>query len=610
MTKSKNTIRALWASILSMLVCAAMLVGSTLAWFSDSITSGKNKIVAGNLDVELEYSTDGTTWNKVDADTDLFKPADETLWEPGHTEYVYLRVSNVGSLALKYQFAVNVYGDENGGAEKEYTSVLTDETGNNKKFKLSNYLVFSQTAGTAAVASREDLWIQDTAAEKAAMGKLDGLGKAAVLLPNASETMTLAVYMPTQVGNEANQLTSAKEDEGEPTIFLGLTLNATQTPHEEDSFDNTYDENAFNSTPTTKPVNPTGDTVLKTLDEKVEVTVPHDAVAEGVDKLTLTVTPTDVPELNNFDAAAQNAVAYNVKVDTLKENNEVSLTAKMFAGLGRKNAKLYCNNAIVGTASYDESTGFISYTATSFSADDIYTIVWDKELFTVTYKTNADQVIGNVQYEVGKENAFPQNLSDITGWESFKNSLVGVSDVYSGGYFTDKSFSTSAVMPEGEADGEYIVYAKLTHNTIFGIGESLTVASTNYTDWQSTHLINPYTSTNEEITISNYAADDETKLAYILCGAQTTGTAGTGTPYTTIVLEYQEEGQEGWVEYPLPYSSNYMQYISPANDNGTWRIKDVVTTITNDSGETMYEDHTDNVPKCEIHLTVESNYGY
>ena len=250
------------------------------------------------------------------------------------------------------------------------------------------------------------------------MGDLNGLGLTDVLLPGENKAVTLAVYMPTQVGNEANQLTSAKGTEGEPTIFLGLTLNATQTPYEEDSFDNTYDENAFNSTPATKPVNPTGDTILKTLDEKVEVTVPHDAVAEGVDKLTLTVTPTDVPELDDFDAATQNAVAYNVKVDTLKENNEVSLTAKMFAGLGRKNAKLYCNNAIVGTASYDESTGFISYTATSFSADDIYTIVWDKELFTVTYKTNTDQVIGTMKYEVGAANSFPETLDVLSGWST------------------------------------------------------------------------------------------------------------------------------------------------------------------------------------------------
>ena len=59
MTKSKNTKRALLASVLSMMLCLAMLIGSTFAWFTDSVTSGKNTIVAGNLDVELNWSTDG-----------------------------------------------------------------------------------------------------------------------------------------------------------------------------------------------------------------------------------------------------------------------------------------------------------------------------------------------------------------------------------------------------------------------------------------------------------------------------------------------------------------------------------------------------------------------
>ena len=54
MTNSKHTKRALLASILSVVLCVAMLVGSTFAWFTDSVTSGNNKIVAGNLDVELE----------------------------------------------------------------------------------------------------------------------------------------------------------------------------------------------------------------------------------------------------------------------------------------------------------------------------------------------------------------------------------------------------------------------------------------------------------------------------------------------------------------------------------------------------------------------------
>ncbi len=247
MTKNKNTKRALLASVLSLMLCMAMLIGSTFAWFTNTVVSGKNKIVAGNLDVELEYSVDGDNWNPVEADTNLFKPADETLWEPGHTEYVYLRVRNAGSLALRYELALNVYGDENGAPEKTYTSVLKEEDGvTNKTFKLSEYLVFNRTEGQKTVTKRDDLWIKDAEAEKAAMGKLDGLGKTNELLtPGAEEILTLAVYMPTQVGNDANQLTIAKTEgedpETAPTIYLGLSLFATQTPYENDSFNSNYD---------------------------------------------------------------------------------------------------------------------------------------------------------------------------------------------------------------------------------------------------------------------------------------------------------------------------------------------------------------------------------
>ena len=55
MTSSKNTKRALLASVLSVALCAAMLIGSTFAWLTDNVTSGINRIVAGNLDVELAY---------------------------------------------------------------------------------------------------------------------------------------------------------------------------------------------------------------------------------------------------------------------------------------------------------------------------------------------------------------------------------------------------------------------------------------------------------------------------------------------------------------------------------------------------------------------------
>ena len=241
MKQSKHTLNALLASILSVVLCCALLIGGTFAWFTDSVASGNNQIVAGNLDIELEYK-DGNSWKTVTADTNLFMPTEgesATLWEPGHTEYVQLRIRNAGTLALTYDFSVNVYGDENGGEEKEYTNMSGD------KFKLSDYLVFSRAAGAEDIGSREDLWLP--AEEEAdAMGDLSGFAFGGELLAAGStEEFTLVVYMPISVGNDANQATAAREVEGAPTICLGLTLSATQTPYENDGFGDDYDEDAF-----------------------------------------------------------------------------------------------------------------------------------------------------------------------------------------------------------------------------------------------------------------------------------------------------------------------------------------------------------------------------
>ena len=72
MTTRKSTKRALLSSVLALVLCAAMLVGTTFAWFTDSATSGKNKIGAGNLDVELEYRDADGNWQAVTEDTKLF----------------------------------------------------------------------------------------------------------------------------------------------------------------------------------------------------------------------------------------------------------------------------------------------------------------------------------------------------------------------------------------------------------------------------------------------------------------------------------------------------------------------------------------------------------
>ncbi|MBR6765497.1 MAG: SipW-dependent-type signal peptide-containing protein, partial [Clostridia bacterium] len=129
MTKKHSTKKALIASVLSLVLCFSMLIGTTFAWFTDSVTSANNIIKSGNLDVELYYQAEGQTdWTKVTNTTNVFK--ENALWEPGHTEVVKLKIVNEGTLALKYQLGVNV--------ASEVGSVNVNDV----EFKLSEYIKF------------------------------------------------------------------------------------------------------------------------------------------------------------------------------------------------------------------------------------------------------------------------------------------------------------------------------------------------------------------------------------------------------------------------------------------------------------------------------------
>ena len=222
--KNKSTKHALLASVLSIVMCFAMLIGSTFAWFTDEVKSGMNKIVAGNLDVELEYSLDGTTWTAVNETTNMFK--EDALWEPGYTEVVYLRVSNVGSLALKYQFGINV-------ADK-----VIGKTADDKDIDLSDFIEFGVVETEAVFADR--------AAARAAVNGNTALISAGyssaeghLIAGEKSNILALVVYMPETVDNAANYA-----GDNQPSINLGIKLVATQDASESDSFGDDYDEDS------------------------------------------------------------------------------------------------------------------------------------------------------------------------------------------------------------------------------------------------------------------------------------------------------------------------------------------------------------------------------
>ena len=232
MITKKSTKRALLSSVLATVLCAAMLIGTTFAWFTDSVTSGKNKIVAGNLDIEL-YQVEGSTETPVTADTNLFR--EDALWEPGHVEVVTLKMANLGTLALEYALDISIANETAG------TNAAGDP------FRLSDYIQFAAVDGNNTYATREQAIAAAEAAGSTPISQL-AAGKSGVLYPAdkataenpALEYVTLIVYMPETVGNEANYKTGTTA----PTIDMGISLLATQTPYEADSFDQKYDDKA------------------------------------------------------------------------------------------------------------------------------------------------------------------------------------------------------------------------------------------------------------------------------------------------------------------------------------------------------------------------------
>ena len=193
MTNRKSTKRALLGSVMAMVLCLAMLVGATFAWFTDTASTGVNKIQAGKLDVALEMKDAAGQWVSAEGKTlDFIKAAagEQVLWEPGCTYTLpELRVVNNGNLALKYKVTI---------------------TGINGSAKLND--VIDWTINDADLSADHSLAAGAT-----------------------SEALTIKGHMKESAGNEYMN---------ESIDGIAITVAATQDTVENDSFGNTYDKDA------------------------------------------------------------------------------------------------------------------------------------------------------------------------------------------------------------------------------------------------------------------------------------------------------------------------------------------------------------------------------
>lgn len=218
MTKS-TTKKALALSILSMLLCCAMLVGSTFAWFSDSASAGNNKIVAGNLDVEL-LDAEGNKLEDSIFDEDF-------LWEPGAMMVSdTFKVANVGKLTLVYDLSTAVVAETlvNGHSLSEVV-----------KAKVVRAKDVAKIADTQE--ARADLW------DSLEGGKI--VSKAALKPGATSSDLVVVLYWAPNDNAVDNVFNLSADDytaETAPSITFAINVYATQYPSEEDSFGPNYDK--------------------------------------------------------------------------------------------------------------------------------------------------------------------------------------------------------------------------------------------------------------------------------------------------------------------------------------------------------------------------------
>ena len=212
MNTKKATKRALLTSVTALVMCVVMLVGTTFAWFTDTASTGVNRIVAGNLKVDIVDADNTNT--SLDKGTLKFIQAvnesevrlvEDVLWEPGATFFTQgFKIANKGNLALKYKVVVSGITGDTGLLKVmkfDVVSAMT-KTGSEVNFDTTPGQLLPSAAGTPSVS--------DT-------------------------TYYLRGHMDENAGNEYKNMT---------LTGISVTVYATQLKSEFDSFNNTYDENA------------------------------------------------------------------------------------------------------------------------------------------------------------------------------------------------------------------------------------------------------------------------------------------------------------------------------------------------------------------------------
>ncbi len=412
--KSKKAVRsALGMSVLSIALCAAMLIGTTFAWFTDTATTSVNKIQSGTLDIALEMkdnegkwvSAEGKTLNFLRKNGETLAEDANILWEPGCTyQLPQLRVRNNGNLALKYKVAITGIQGDTGLVKVIEWTVKNGE---------ATYDLSAEHELAAKPAEETDETV-------------------------SADVFTISAHMQETAGNEYQN----KSIEN-----IAITVVATQDTVEFDSEGNDYDADAIYPVVAAATVNTGSDTVLKDkeVDHNVKLTAPAGSVAAVTTSLKLTVDTVSTPAGITV-SDTQNSQTFEVKlVDQNGKKVEATsglFTVEMNVGTGRTGLKLYHDGALMaddGTTLtnvadhyvYNSATGYVTMKVSHFSP---FTAVFNKEKWenhaAESYATPVDETNKVVTIASAEELAlFAKQVNAGTSYKGYTVKLTANIDL-------------------------------------------------------------------------------------------------------------------------------------------------------------------------------------
>ncbi|MBQ7698796.1 MAG: Ig domain-containing protein [Clostridia bacterium] len=428
---SKKTSRkAMLTSIIALTLCFAMLVGTTYAWFTDSVSSAGNIIKSGTLSIDVlvkggDLKTADLDTAGVEKDGDYYSlksaAAKNTsaplfnyhLWEPGYTDWANVKVVNTGDLALKYTMRIIPSGTVSALAEVIDVYYAAEEVAKPATRSLAGLTrvgtLKEVLEGGAGVVINDHL-----------LGKNDQ--------GYAPDFATIALHMQESAGNEYQNL--------EIGSYFDLQIIATQYTYEVDSFNDQYDAQAVypDVATVTVPANTAAATTITA--GAVTVAVPANAGTDAqVYRLDVSNADTETDPATNETSVEFDATLYLNNVKVTSDNNENIYVLTLTIPTGATISSVTHNGNVLAAATtgadqtytYDPATGVLTIYTKSFSP------------FAVTYKvpvpvTGVTLEPATLEVEMGKTETLtaavsPDNADDKTvTWKSSNEAVATVAD--------------------------------------------------------------------------------------------------------------------------------------------------------------------------------------